>query len=168
MRGLNKLYKKKELMRIIKKEKIVVLAIVEHMVKQQNARTTINKVVQGWCWHANFNSDSRGIIWLVWDSRLADIIVKDTNSQYIHCLVKDPIRGTMFVLTVVYGLHKIEYRKGLWGNLEEMESRIHNSWLVMGDFNAILKLEDRMNGTQVQDGEVKDFENFLTNSVWLK
>lgn len=48
--------------------------------------------------------------------------------------------------------------------MESLESHVSNPWLVMGDFNAVLRSEDTKGGNQVQDTEVKDFEIMLINT----
>lgn len=39
--------------------------------------------------------------------------------------------------------------------LEGMEPTNQQPWLIMGDFNAVLNLDDRL-GSQIQDAEVKE------------
>ncbi|XP_059310873.1 uncharacterized protein LOC132062291 [Lycium ferocissimum] len=65
---------------------------------------------------------------------------------------------------MVYGLHTIEDRKAMWQKPEQLEPLIQIPWLVMGDFNAILKGEDRLHGNQVMDVETRDFDQCLLNT----
>lgn len=37
-------------------------------------------------------------------------------------------------------------------------------WLTMGDFNAVLRPDDRVNGQPVHDSETRDFKDFLINT----
>lgn len=60
----------------------------------------------------------------------------------------------------MYGLHTIADRKHLWQDLIGIESNIQSLWLIMGDFNAILQLDDRMGESAIHDIAVKDFEEF--------
>ncbi|XP_059301906.1 uncharacterized protein LOC132053823 [Lycium ferocissimum] len=113
VRGFNKLHKHKEMMRIVNKEKVVVMAITEHRVTEQKAPSIIKKV--------------------------------DIN----------------FAFTAIYGLHTIDDRKILWQDIQRLEPNIQQPWLVMGDFKAVLKHNDRMGGSPIQDAEVADFEQLL-------
>lgn len=36
--------------------------------------------------------------------------------------------------------------------------------MIMGDFNAVLRLDDRINGSQIQELEVRDFGNLLIDT----
>ncbi|XP_075074577.1 uncharacterized protein LOC142162154 [Nicotiana tabacum] len=121
----------------------------------------INKIVPGWNWYDNTCLNSKGRIWLVWNPR---VLMLQSSLQCIHCCVRDPAKNMKFKFTAVYGLHTVDDRKGLWDDLKSLETGIQDPWLVMGNFNAVLKLEDRKNGSQIQDGEVRDFENFLNST----
>lgn len=51
------------------------------------------------------------------------------------------------LLTAIYGLHTIAHQCALWDALRDLGSQINSPWLIMGDFNAILDIDDRVNGT---------------------
>lgn len=72
VRGMNKLYKQKEIKVFISKNKIKMIATVEHRVKEQNAGQIIKKIVPGWSWHDNYNSNTRWRIWILWDHNVVD------------------------------------------------------------------------------------------------
>lgn len=67
-------------------------------------------------------------------------------------------------MTVVYGLHTVEDRKSLWPELLSIDAQINLPWCVMGDFNAVLACEDRLNGNPVSSYESQDFISLLANS----
>ncbi|KAF3633295.1 hypothetical protein FXO37_27095 [Capsicum annuum] len=74
----------------------------------------------------------------------------------------DHSKSHLIAFSAIYELHTIEERKELWASIENLESSIHNPWLLMGDFNANLRGKDR--NTTVMDAEIKDFENLMTNA----
>ncbi|XP_019234784.1 PREDICTED: uncharacterized protein LOC109215219 [Nicotiana attenuata] len=49
----------------------------------------------------------------------------------------------------------------MWSSLRNREKQIKGAWLMMGDFNAVVGVDDRMNGREVQDHETKDFRELL-------
>ncbi|XP_060216288.1 uncharacterized protein LOC132643763 [Lycium barbarum] len=55
-------------------------------------------------------------------------------------------------------------QKSSWTKLKAMHNNIHDPWLVMGDFNAIMRVEDRIIGSEVQEYEVKDFRDFMLDT----
>lgn len=65
-----------------------------------------------------------------------------------------------FQFTAVYGLHTIEERTSLWTTLITLDTTI-GPWLIMGDFNSILLMEDKEVDSQVQEHETRNFKNFV-------
>ncbi|XP_019264016.1 PREDICTED: uncharacterized protein LOC109241706 [Nicotiana attenuata] len=54
-----------------------------------------------------------------------------------------------------------EHQCDMWEALRRIDSQMTNSWLIMGDFNAVMDIEDRINGTVVQENEIKDFRSLM-------
>ncbi|XP_019262090.1 PREDICTED: uncharacterized protein LOC109239938 [Nicotiana attenuata] len=53
-----------------------------------------------------------------------------------------------------YGLHTINNRKELWQELQTIATQMSGPRVMMGDFNPILSMEDRLYGNPVQEVEV--------------
>ncbi|XP_075108980.1 uncharacterized protein LOC142180803 [Nicotiana tabacum] len=164
VRGVNKVYKQKELMEFIKVNKVNVIAIIEHRVKECKDRQVINKIVPNWEGISNISLNNKGRIWLLWDPKVA--IVKEINmhSQYIQAEIKCATNAMTYHFIAVYGLHIVQDRKELWRKLREIENKQQEPWLVMGDFNAIFEVEDRIHETMVQDHEIRDFREFVEDA----
>ncbi|PHT66104.1 hypothetical protein T459_30529 [Capsicum annuum] len=73
------------------------------------------------------------------------------------------LQAALNMVERVYGLHRIDARKDMWRDLEDLEASLRNPWLIMGDFNAVLNHDDRL-GSQMQEAEVRDFNALLTNT----
>ncbi|XP_060202618.1 uncharacterized protein LOC132631036 [Lycium barbarum] len=67
-------------------------------------------------------------------------------------------------LAAIYGLHTVHDRQTLWEELRELDQRIQSPWLLLGDYNAVLSIDDRTNGNAVQDSEIKDFRDFINDT----
>ncbi|KAK4721641.1 hypothetical protein R3W88_011874 [Solanum pinnatisectum] len=91
-----------------------------------------------------------------------------THRQVIHSSVK--VRGSdiIFDLSMVYGLHTCLDRRNMWYELNQYNMRCRQPWLVMGDFNSILHVEDRIMGSQVQETELRDFKQCLLDTRLTK
>ncbi|KAK4731528.1 hypothetical protein R3W88_024516 [Solanum pinnatisectum] len=74
----------------------------------------------------------------------------------------------IFDLSMVYGLHTCLDRREMWYELTQYNKRCRQPWLVMGDFNSILHIEDRVVGSQVQEAELRDFKKYLLDSGLTK
>lgn len=45
--------------------------------------------------------------------------------------------------------------------MRDLANGIQNPWLIMGDFNTILRPEDRIYGNAVVESETRDFNDFI-------
>ena len=52
----------------------------------------------------------------------------------------------------------------MWSDLGSIIDGIASPHVVMGDFNTILRSDDRVMGSQVIDSEVMDFNNFIQDT----
>lgn len=70
--------------------------------------------------------------------------------QFIHGHIKIPALALEFKFIATYRLHTHKDRRNLWVELWCLEKQ-QGEWLIMGDFNDMLYIDDRINGTEVQD-----------------
>ncbi|PHT95341.1 hypothetical protein T459_03223 [Capsicum annuum] len=84
----------------------------------------------------------------------------ETAEQYIHGELSSHARSGKFLFTAVYDLHTIVVGLSLWTTLRNIYVQVQEPWLIMGDFNAILSLKDKVMGTQVQEYEIRGFKEF--------
>ncbi|KAK6125166.1 hypothetical protein DH2020_041087 [Rehmannia glutinosa] len=66
--------------------------------------------------------------------------------------------GNRFLASFVYGFHSKADRCPLWANLVHTRTIYSDPWLLLGDFNSVLKSDERRNGSVVSPYEIKDFE----------
>ncbi|XP_070055463.1 uncharacterized protein [Nicotiana tomentosiformis] len=58
-------------------------------------------------------------------------------------------------------MNKINERRDLWEQLRQIHSTMHEAWLVIGDFNNVLPVNDRINGQPVHQTELVDFQECI-------
>lgn len=97
----------------------------------------------------------------MWNPKVVEYHLLHTQRQMIYGFVKVRSSGMMFDLSMVYGLHTLIERKDMWHELRQTGRRYTQLWLVIGDFNLILHIEDSLVGSQVQETELKDFKQCL-------
>lgn len=83
-------------------------------------------------------------------------------AQLVHYHVTGKQNGMSCLLTTVYGFNTFDQRKELWDDLQGLAPRENTPWLLCGDFNAILYLQDRQ-GSLVTLAELQDFTNCYNN-----
>lgn len=104
---MNKASNQKELKVAIMKNKMDLLAILEHKVTAQNEKKIIQKIVHGWKWISKYIINNKGRIWLVWDPRVVEFILIEMVAQYIHGQVRIFELKLDFTFTVICGLHTV-------------------------------------------------------------
>ncbi|XP_074298355.1 uncharacterized protein LOC141629215 [Silene latifolia] len=57
---------------------------------------------------------------------------------------------------MVYGFNRLAERATLWQSIKSMKNVVRGPWVVMGDFNNVLAMNERI-GSEVTDAEVRDF-----------
>ncbi|KAK6143045.1 hypothetical protein DH2020_023393 [Rehmannia glutinosa] len=78
--------------------------------------------------------------------------------QVIHAFITCKISGNRFLASFVYGFHSKADRCPLWANLVHTRTIYSRPRLLLGDFNSVLKSDERRNGSVVSPYEIKDFE----------
>ncbi|XP_021759133.1 uncharacterized protein LOC110724042 [Chenopodium quinoa] len=68
--------------------------------------------------------------------------------------------GVKFECTMVYGLNTAGARVQLWEQIVELSNKVSGPWILQGDFNNVLNLNDRI-GSIVSLAEVEPFRSCL-------
>ncbi|XP_062103367.1 uncharacterized protein LOC133814421 [Humulus lupulus] len=116
----------------------------------------------GWCFTNNNHWIDKGRIIIVWNARVFSLDIKSCTTQLIHCLVQFPNRAGRFLITFVYGFNDELSRDQLWNDLQELAVDITDPWMVIGDFNEILSLHERI-GKKVTTKISSKFLDCLTS-----
>lgn len=91
---------------------------------------------------------------MLWKDHLVETHVSMASHQMVHCIVKDKGSDFSCELTFIYGYNTIVDRKELWDQLKSLNNNIKVPWLVMGDFNTMLSVNDRLNGNLAHQIEI--------------
>ncbi|EOY23818.1 Uncharacterized protein TCM_015594 [Theobroma cacao] len=88
-------------------------------------------------------------IWVIWELAAVEIDILAYSSQLVRMTVRSD--NDEWLLTAVYGSPNAEERKWLWHSLK-LSSEIHDlAWMIIGDFNQVLLLDEKTgkNGVNV-------------------
>ncbi|KAJ9536545.1 hypothetical protein OSB04_un000297 [Centaurea solstitialis] len=159
IRGLNTRIKQGEVKTVIRESGVSFCAIVESHVKPDMLGSICGYVFGQWKWISNAADSPSGTrIILAWDDSVGDVMVLQTNHQFIHCLVK--LRGGQdsFFLTIVYGSNSYLERKLLWSGLRKAKVLMGSQpWTIMGDFNSMFFPHDGYGGSSKRNSSMEDF-----------
>lgn len=85
-----------------------------------------------------------GGLWLLWRSEVGDVEIVKFSDQYIYArIVKDQ---EVLNLIAVYAAPSPSRRSGLWNQLSEVMAGIVGPLVVGGDFNTIVRVDERSGG----------------------
>ncbi|XP_074306084.1 uncharacterized protein LOC141641313 [Silene latifolia] len=108
-----------------------------------------NNVCDSWSICTNNSHHKGGRIWLIWQPHQYVVDVRCITDQLIHSKVFDKLRNISFYFTMVYGLNKDKERESIWDSLIHISRGIDTAWMVGGDFNSLLHLNERIGGVEV-------------------
>ncbi|XP_074267112.1 uncharacterized protein LOC141590417 [Silene latifolia] len=157
VRGFNSMNKQSEVRRFLQLNNVGLFGILETRVR----RHAINKVHSGlgmnWFMLNNIDDHEGGRIWLVWDPMNYKVELVSSHAQVMHSRVTFLPTGVKWWLSVVYGFNRVAERAPLWDSLNLMAAVVSGPWLVMGDFNNVLAMDERI-GSGITVAELKGFQ----------
>lgn len=65
------------------------------------------------------------------------------------------------MMIIVYVFNTKEERKSLWSYLDAVSRNIGSPWIVMGDFNSVLYIEDRVGGNLITMAKITEFHRCI-------
>ncbi|KAJ9555234.1 hypothetical protein OSB04_009848 [Centaurea solstitialis] len=138
---------------------VSVCAIVESKVSQENLGSICDSVFRSWSWVSNIACcDAGARVILAWDMCSLDIVLIESHAQYLHCLVRIKGIDDSFFATFVYGSNSTTGRRELWSGLRKAKVLMNQgSWVVLGDFNAMLFQHDGYGGSSRRNVDMEDF-----------
>ena len=165
VRGMNMRVKLAEIGPYLKRLGLPVVVLTETRVRKQNADKVRKYLGRNWNVLDNYDNHSNGRIWILWNPMVVKITLIESSSQLIHCYLENINGNFACHFTAIYGLNKIEERRELWEHLDRIGLTMNNQpWLISGDFNSVLGINDRLGGNLVQEHEIRDFANCLINN----
>ncbi|XP_056691817.1 uncharacterized protein [Spinacia oleracea] len=119
-------------------------------------------ICPGWNFTTNLSCSSVGIIILAWDPSTFDVDIVSISSQHIHSVIKPKSTGVSFQCTFIYGMNGKNERLALWNSLSHIADNCKQPWVIMGDFNALMEIKDRIGGP-VRLGDIQAMRNCMVH-----
>lgn len=146
VRGLNKKSRHNEIWAHLKTLGVSCIALLETKVKKNNATKVRQIFGHDWDWLDNYDNHPNGRIWLMWKRNEMSIKVCDRSDQHIHVNFYNIAGKRMYWLTIVYAQNQLANRRILWKEIQKLVGNITEQWMVIGDFNNVLTVNDRVGG----------------------
>lgn len=141
-----------------------VVVLVEPRISGLHADKVVKKIGLPRSHRVEANGFSGGI-WLLWSDRV-EVKILVNPRQFIHSVIKMGDEDMTFLFTAIYGSPNPALRESLWQDLSTTMENCHRPWLLAGDFNATLQLDDRKGGARRGLPGCASFQSFVqTNSL---
>lgn len=114
-----------------------------------------------WNWTLNSNQCEKGTrIILGCDHDKVDVMKLNQTDQVLHCQVKLVNDNKHFFCSFIYAGNHYWYRKKLWNDLGMHKNFVNGRpWVLLGDFNVALNIEDTSTGTSGITYGMMDFKD---------
>ncbi|XP_058776969.1 uncharacterized protein LOC131651321 [Vicia villosa] len=166
--GLNKGGKLREICSRLQELKPEIMILLETRVKINKVAAIRGKSHLKDKFIDNYQKHLNGIMWIGWDHAKVDIRLNSITSQSIHCEVYDNNGTFHFWLTAIYARNQLEQRKNLWHHIEDLSKIVQGAWCVVGDFNNVNKVQDRIGGRMVKESKYEDLHKMLNSTGLAK
>ncbi|XP_021984860.1 uncharacterized protein LOC110880693 [Helianthus annuus] len=159
VRGLGGEGRQNIIRKIIKDNNISVCGLVETHLGEGKVLERAGRINNRWNWVCNSEVCENWVRIVVgWDPRKVCVDILGIEEQVIHCRIKSFLDGENFLCSFVYGHATMNPRRALWRNLIDYSGNARDKpWVAMGDFNAILHLNEK---SSVQRGTNYGMEEF--------
>ncbi|KAK9697361.1 hypothetical protein RND81_08G032700 [Saponaria officinalis] len=164
IRGLNKPVKQVEVVRFLRNNCLDILCLLETRVKKNKAEHILRKHFKAYNSFCNYSTHYNGRIWVLWNPVTIQVTVLEEHSQVVHCQAHHHATGKVFHISFVYGSNSADERIALWSVLSALHLAPKvGPWIVLGDFNVIRSVQEKISHTPPMISEMLDFNTCVLN-----
>ncbi|XP_071713963.1 uncharacterized protein [Rutidosis leptorrhynchoides] len=129
--------------------KLSMCAILESHVNVSKLTGVCSYVFPNWQWTSNNNVCQKGTrIILGWDPGIVNVMVLSSSEQVMHCQVIFVHDNSHIFISYIYAANYYSDRRKLWNELTLHHRYVRDfPWVLMGDFNSSLHLDDSTSGS---------------------
>ncbi|XP_071712936.1 uncharacterized protein [Rutidosis leptorrhynchoides] len=120
-------------------------------------------VFPSWNWSSNNQVCKRGTrIIISWDPGIVQLMILNVTDQVIHCFAKSVDNEWQMFVSFIYADNGYIRRRVLWADLQKHYSYVGNEpWVIMGDFNVSLYVDESTAGTSSSTVAIRDFQECI-------
>ncbi|XP_057246683.1 uncharacterized protein LOC130589440 [Beta vulgaris subsp. vulgaris] len=155
----NKIPTIRELIRI---NNPTVLVLVETHLSGEQAQKVCDKIG----FSGNLRVEAQGFsggIWLFWRKEVVTVTSFGSHSQHLTVEIKK-IGDTPWLFSAIYASPDTVLRRQLWEELEKIKNSYSGPWLLAGDFNETISMNERNGvGGSEMERRCRNFANWIDN-----
>ncbi|KAJ6925335.1 hypothetical protein NC651_009873 [Populus alba x Populus x berolinensis] len=143
-----------------------IIGLLETKISPTNLNAVTTSInLPAWKFLSNAGTSPTCRILVGWDPSMFNLSCLQLSDQWVTCDVFSLITKDTFKITFVYGLNTPAGRSSLWNYIKQQAPEYSSApWILLGDFNAILKPSDRSGGDQNWNGHQNDFGTCIQGS----
>ncbi|XP_022003122.1 uncharacterized protein LOC110900542 [Helianthus annuus] len=137
----------------------------ESHVDIHNLNKVCSSVFRRWDWTSNGSSCQKGTrIIAGWDPGILEVILLDQSSQVMHFQIIFKQDKRRLFCSVVYAANYYLTRREVWHHLSKHKVLVgNNPWVILGDFNSALHLDDKSMGASNISPGMRDFQECVSD-----
>lgn len=162
VRSLNGRLTQNKVPALCKQHNIDIFGLLETKISKDKISDVMHWKFRKYNFYTNHDIVKGGRIVIIWNSVTADCQFIEAHSQVVHCRITNKVNAQSFVCSFVYGSSYINNRGDLWSNLISWGINHIEPWMLMGDFNSVLSLEERQGGLNTFEAGMEDFISCTT------
>ncbi|GKE35117.1 RNA-directed DNA polymerase, eukaryota, reverse transcriptase zinc-binding domain protein [Tanacetum coccineum] len=146
--------------KVVNENNLSVCTILESHVDVAAVYDTCKKVCSRWKWTSNGSLCSKGS-WIIlgWNDDLVDVMIMAQTNQVMHVQMNTRADHKTLFCSFVYVDDYYIDRHVLWTNLVGHTRLMRNRpWVLLGDFNHALNLEDHSAGGYKPNSVMREFK----------
>ena len=156
----------REFLHILKEHLLVhkphILAMVETRISGVRAQAICDRLGFNKCIRMEAQGFQGGI-WVLWKEEELRVDLISMHEQYITMAIRFK-HHLEWILTIVYANPHAPRCEALWHELEVFASHCNKPWLLAGDFNKTVNLEERNHGGEEMLRRCARFKHWIENS----
>ncbi|XP_022014985.1 uncharacterized protein LOC110914504 [Helianthus annuus] len=165
LRGLNRPIKQAEVRQTIKEFKLSLCVVLETHVDPCNLSNICKSVFRSWHWSSNGARCSKGTRIIVgWNPCVFDVMVLSQTDQVMHLQLFFKQEKKMMFCSIIYAANYYVSRRDLWSQLSLHKVLVRDDpWVMLGDFNSALHLEDKSMGCSSVSASMREFQDCVAD-----
>ncbi|XP_074291809.1 uncharacterized protein LOC141618613 [Silene latifolia] len=160
VRGSNDPLKLQEIHDFLRVHNMDMLGVLETKTKKKVSGTVLRSYFGSYNFICNYDHLNQGRIWLLWKSSTVVVTPLIVHSQFIHCKVFHNASNQVFYISMIYASNDARVRDLLWDQMLSIKPTV-DSWLVLGDFNVVRDVSERINKSSPNLSDILDFNSCL-------
>ncbi|XP_074282917.1 uncharacterized protein LOC141607466 [Silene latifolia] len=143
---------------------IEVFGLLETRVRLNNAAAAaISRSFFSYRILNNYSHHYNGRIWVFLNTRLFTLLSSKIHDQLIHLELLHHVSNKVVHVSFVYGSNDDDIRDKLWDELRQLANMV-TDWIVLGDFNIVRAMEERISPHPPSLSEIMVFNQCLLDN----